>query len=56
MLSFDISRSSQPLASISTHRFVPQPIEDRDHFIQNRIYVGNFPAGTRLLFWNGWYV
>jgi len=31
------------VTSISTMDFVPQPLDEKSHFIRNRIFVGNFP-------------
>jgi len=34
------------VTSVSTLNFVPQPIQEKSHFVQNRIFVGGFPAST----------
>ena len=31
------------VTSISTMDFVPQPLNEKSHFVRNRIFVGNFP-------------
>ena len=34
------------VTSVSTLNFVPQPIHEKSHFVQNRIFVGGFPPNT----------
>ncbi|CAK8687858.1 unnamed protein product [Clavelina lepadiformis] len=34
------------VTSISTTNFDPQPINEKSHFVQNRIFVGNFPSSA----------
>lgn len=41
-----VSETQESVTSISTSRYVPQPIENRPHFVCNRLFVGGFPPGT----------
>ena len=38
-----LMETKDSVTSISTIDFVPQPLNEKSHFIRNRIFVGNFP-------------
>lgn len=43
-----INETSSAVMSISTSIHVPQPIEEKAHFVKNRIFVGGFPKETTV--------
>jgi len=42
-----LRETEDSVTSVSTLSYVPQPLEEKSHYIQNRIFVGNLPAWAR---------
>ena len=41
-----LSETTDSVISISTPLYVPQPIAEKSHYVQNRLFVGGFPLAT----------
>nr|XP_039263687.1 uncharacterized protein LOC120339589 [Styela clava] len=41
-----LNETPESVSSISTERYVPQPLDNRSHIVCNRLFVGGFPPGT----------